>query len=366
MKKRYSILSIQEWGLSTTNIKPLIIAGPCSAESYEQLYNTVEGLVKIPQVSIIRVGIWKPRTLPEQFEGAGNVAIEWIKEIRNIFNIPIAVEVLKPEHIDICLKNDINIIWLGTRTVSNPYSVQEIANALKKTSFTVLIKNPMTPDLKLWLGAFERIYNAGIQKIALIHRGFYPYEYTTLRNIPKWEIVIDLRMLHPEIPIICDPSHIAGKKDLVSGIAQKAMDLCYDGLMIESHCCPEKALSDKQQQLTPLELQHLIHSLILCNTESDKEHIELVRLREKIDSIDYQLLELLAQRMNVVRQMAEYKRKHNISALQLKRWKEIINTRLQRAKDLNMNLNFVKQMLEIIHIEALKIQENEKNKNSSD
>jgi len=358
VKKSYSILPISEWGIKINHL-PLIIAGPCSAESFEQTYETAKLLSTQRKISIFRAGAWKPRTQPDDFEGIGHEALKWLQIIKKDFNLSCAVEVLSPQQVELCLKHNIDVLWLGTRTVSNPYSVQQIANALKGAHTIVLIKNPMNPDLKLWLGAIERIYKSGIKKMAAVHRGFYPFEYTHLRNLPKWELVIDLRTLHPEIPVICDPSHIAGNTKYVAKIAQKALDLCYDGLMIESHINPAVALSDAQQQLTPLKLNKLLNNLSFCQKQADIEHLELLRLREKIDSIDNQLIELLSQRMEVVRQMALYKKKNSIPILQLKRWKEIMDSRLKKAEDLNLNHDFVKLLLEAIHLEAIRVQSEE-------
>ncbi|GAB4459473.1 MAG: bifunctional 3-deoxy-7-phosphoheptulonate synthase/chorismate mutase type II [Bacteroidales bacterium] len=359
MKKSYSILPISEWGIKINHL-PLIIAGPCSAESFEQTYKTAKLLSAEKKISVFRAGAWKPRTQPNDFEGIGKDALKWLQIVKKDFKLSCAVEVLSPQQVELCLKHDIDVLWLGTRTVSNPYSVQQIANALKGTHTIVLIKNPMNPDLKLWLGAIERIYKSGIKKMAAVHRGFYPFEYTHLRNLPKWELVIDLRTLHPEIPVICDPSHIAGHTKYVGKIAQKALDLCYDGLMIESHINPTVALSDAQQQLTPQKLNKLLNNLTYCHKQGDIEHLELIRLREKVDSIDNQLIELLSQRMEVVRQMAHYKKNNNIPILQLKRWKEIIDTRLKKAEELNLNDDFIKLLLEAIHLEAIRVQSEEK------
>ncbi len=361
MKKFANLKSIEQWFNEPTSL-PLIIAGPCSVESYEQVIQTAEKLSNIPQVKIFRAGVWKPRTNPNDFEGVGNIAIEWLSEIKQKFNLSIAVEVLSPKHVEICLSKNIDILWLGTRTVSNPFSVQQIADALKGTDAIVLVKNPLNPDLKLWIGAIERIYKSGITKLAAVHRGFYPFEPTNLRNIPKWEITIDLRTQFSNLPIICDPSHIAGHTRYISMIAQKAMDLCYDGLMIESHINPKEALSDSKQQLTPSELLLLLKRLIICNNKNVGEQIELLKLREKIDSIDMQLLELLHYRMEIVKELSTLKKQHQLPILQLERWREIIHSRLKKAKELNMNTDFIKALLEIIHLEAIRIQSEKESK----
>jgi len=359
VKKSFNIVPITQWFNGEIPL-PIIIAGPCSVENHNQVYHTAQALKNDSRIRIFRAGVWKPRTSPNDFEGMGEPAFEWLQEIKRDFGLKLAVEVMSPSHVELCLKNNIDVLWLGTRTVSNPYSVQQIASALKGTHTIVLIKNPMNPDLKLWLGAIERINKSGIKKIAAVHRGFYPFEYTHLRNIPKWELVIDLKTQYPEIPIIADPSHIAGNTKYIYKIAQKALDLCYDGLMLETHINPSEALSDAQQQLSPAKLIQLLDKLNFCNAKNEIEHLELIRLREKIDSIDNQLIELLSQRMEVVRQMAQYKKDHQISILQLKRWREIIESRLQKADELGLNKEFIKLMLEAIHLEAIRIQSENK------
>lgn len=362
MTKLSSILPINQWFEKPT-YTPLIIAGPCSVESYNQVCQTAEAISKINKVSIFRAGVWKPRTNPNDFAGVGKIALDWLNEIQERYQIKVAVEVLSAKHVEWCLNKNINVFWLGTRTVSNPYSVQEIADAINALNAIVLVKNPINPDIKLWLGAIERLYKNGIKKIAAVHRGFYPFEPTQLRNIPKWELIIELKTRFPNLPIICDPSHIAGNSKYVFEIAQKAMDLCFDGLMIETHIRPKEALSDHQQQITPQLLKKIIEKLIICNNKEQSEHLELIKLREQIDSIDMQLLELLSYRMKIVKQMAEHKKHHNISVLQIKRWKEIIESRISKAEQLEMNTQFIKSLLEIIHLEAIRIQsETKKNK----
>jgi chorismate mutase len=361
MTKFSSILPITKW-FDEQVYFPLIIAGPCSVESYEQIIKTAEAISEIPQVSIFRAGVWKPRTSPNDFSGKGEEALDWLKEIQSRYKLNVAVEVLSAKHVELCLNKKINIIWLGTRTVSNPYSVQEIADALKGTETIVLIKNPINPDIRLWLGAIERIYKSGIRKIAAVHRGFYPFEPTQFRNIPKWELIIELKTRFPKLPIFCDPSHIAGDAKFIFEISQKALDLCYDGLMIETHINPKEALSDKQQQITPNNLKKILLNLTICSNKDNKEHLELIKLREQVDSIDMQLLELLSYRMKIIKQMAKYKKHNNLSVLQLKRWKEILESRLNKAKQLGMNQQFIKSLLDVIHIEAIRIQSERLNK----
>ncbi|MCX7863011.1 MAG: bifunctional 3-deoxy-7-phosphoheptulonate synthase/chorismate mutase type II [Bacteroidales bacterium] len=361
--KKYNIIPIREW-FSPTVTPPLIIAGPCSAESYAQIRDTAFAISKISKVNIFRSGVWKPRTKPKNFEGAGNVALDWLLDVKKEFNLKTAVEVLSPIHVELCLKKEVDILWIGTRTTSNPYSVQEIAQALKGTNTIVLVKNPINPDINLWIGAVERLLNVGIQKIALIHRGFYPFEPTKFRNIPKWELIIDLKTQHSYFPVICDPSHIAGNTRYILPIAQKAMDLCYDGLMIETHIKPNEALSDNNQQLTPVQLKNLLDKISYCGNNDTVKHLELIKLREKVDSVDMQLLELLHYRMEIIKEMSAYKKHHQLPILQLQRWKQIVSSRLRKAKELNMNPNFIKSLLEIIHMEALRIQSEENTENN--
>ena len=361
MKKSYNINKINEWFDKDLPF-PIIIAGPCSAESFEQVYKTAQELSNDSRIKIFRAGIWKARTNPSDFKGIGEIAFEWLKVVKNDFKLKLATEVMSPKHVELTLKHGIDILWLGTRTVSNPYSVQEIADALKGVNIPVLIKNPMNPDLRLWFGAVERMYKAGIKKIGLVHRGFFPFEYTPLRNIPKWELIIDIRLNYPKIPIIVDPSHMAGNTKYIKELTQKAMDLCYDGIMIETHIKPQNALSDANQQLHPKKLIKILNEINYCQQNKSEQYLELYRLREKIDSIDFQLLELLSQRMNVVRQMAKYKKNNNIPILQIQRWREIISTRFIRAEQLGLNKDFIKNLLDAIHLEAIRIQSEENKK----
>ncbi len=341
--------------------RPLIIAGPCSAESRNQVFKTAEEISKLEKVSVFRAGIWKPRTRPNSFEGVGEIGLKWLKEVKEKTNLLISTEVATPKHIEICLKNPriIDIFWIGARTTSSPFSVQELANSLRGVDIPVMVKNPINPDLDLWIGALERFNKVGINKLAAIHRGFYPFEKTNLRNIPKWEIMIELKRKFFNMPIINDSSHISGKRKFIFEISQKALDLNVDGLMIESHINPEKAMSDPKQQLKPFELEILLKKLKIRKSFEENEIFknEMEKNRKKIDFVDAQLLDLLMQRMEIVKEIGFYKKKNKLTILQLKRWIKIIKTRTENAKKLGMSENFVKKILELIHKESILYQE---------
>ena len=337
----------------------IIIAGPCSAESEEQTLQTAIEISKIKEVSIFRAGIWKPRTKPNTFEGVGIKALPWLKKVKEQTGLATAIEVANPEHVEICLKNpeSIDIIWLGARTTVNPFSVQAIADALRGTDIPVMIKNPINPDIGLWKGATERIMRAGITDITAIHRGFYPFNETSLRNIPKWELAIDYRMEFPQITMINDPSHISGKRKYLKEIAQRALNLNFDGLMIETHISPNTALSDSEQQITPKALHKLINSLYFRTTDYDEKFSDLLQdFRDQIDSIDFQLLELLSKRMIIVQNIGKYKSKNNVSIFQLKRWMNIIQSRIEMGDSFNLQEAFVKKLLQLVHQESIKQQ----------
>lgn len=336
---------------------PLIISGPCSAESEEQVMNTALQLIKIPQVKIFRAGVWKPRTRPNQFEGHGEEALLWLKKVKEKTGLLIAVEVARPEHIEAVLRHGIDMIWIGARTVVNPFSVQELAESLVGLDIPVMIKNPVTPDTNLWIGAIERIQTVGIKKIIAIHRGFTTFEKTPYRNNPLWEIPIELQRRIPNLPIICDPSHICGNRNLYN-TAQQAMDLAMQGLMIETHPHPDQALTDASQQLTPQQLQQLINSIkpreLHGNTTFNNQ---LIEQRSKIDSIDQQVLELLARRMELVNQIGLIKKEHNITVFQIERWKSLFEHRLNYGKKINLSESFIQKLLRLIHEESITVQE---------
>ncbi len=355
MSTNIDILPLNKW--VSIEDEPLIIAGPCSAESKEQLLDTAVELAKIPAVKIFRAGIWKPRTRPDGFEGIGIIGLEWLRKVKETTGLLTTVEVANPHHIEACLLQGIDVLWIGARTVGNPFSMQELAEALKGVDIPVMIKNPLNPDLKLWLGAIERIHQVGIKKIAAIHRGFYTYNSKPYRNAPLWEIPIELKRILPDLPIISDPSHIAGNRDLLSSIAQKALDLEMQGLMIEVHPHPENALTDAKQQITPEVLKGLLSSLIYRKEKgnSDFEH-NLNSLRSLIDSADDELIQILAKRMDLVNQIGAYKKQNDITILQIKRWNEIITMRLSKAGEMGLHQDFVKKLLEILHEESIRIQ----------
>ncbi|MCF8367753.1 MAG: bifunctional 3-deoxy-7-phosphoheptulonate synthase/chorismate mutase type II [Bacteroidales bacterium] len=336
---------------------PLIISGPCSAESEEQVLKTAHGLSKIPNIKIFRAGIWKPRTRPGMFEGMGEKALPWLKKVKEETGLLTAVEVANPSHIEAALKNNIDILWIGARTVVNPFSLQELATTLEGVDIPVMVKNPVNPDLNLWLGAVERFMLAGITKIAAVHRGFYFFDKTPYRNAPMWEIPIELKRRVPNLPMICDPSHICGERALLLDIAQKALDLEMDGLMIESHFDPDHALTDPQQQLTPEDLKILIDSLVIRFEKGSNEfENRLEELRSEIDKIDAELLHILSRRMSLVEEIGNYKVDHNITILQLKRWSNIVSDRLKTGINVGLSRDFLVKLLENVHTESIRKQ----------
>lgn len=339
-----------------TNIK--FIAGPCSAETYEQIISTAEGLISVSKNIIFRAGVWKPRTRPNTFTGVGEIAIEWLKEIQNKFGVYVAIEVAEPEHVEMAVRHGIKVVWIGARTSSNPFSVQKIADSLTGTGLSVMIKNPQYPDIDLWMGNIERVLRSGITDIAAIHRGFYPFEKIVLRNIPKWEVPIELKRRMPNLQIFCDPSHISGKRKYISEISQRALDLNFQGLMVEVHINPDQALSDKSQQLDIQQFSDLVEELKwrkqIPEDEEFKRQIE--DIREQIDSVDSQLIELLQLRMKYVDEIGVYKKQHNVSVFQLKRWARILETRLEQAKKEGLPEDFVRKLLEMIHKESIRRQ----------
>lgn len=361
MGTNLNISTIQN--LWSASAEPLIIAGPCSAESEKQITETAQLLSLNPKVKIFRAGIWKPRTRPDGFEGIGSIGLKWLKKIKKSTGLLTAVEVATPSHIEECLKNEIDILWIGARTVGNPFSMQEIAESLKGFDIPVMIKNPLNPDLKLWIGAFERLNNVGIKKLMAIHRGFSAYNSKPYRNAPYWEIPIELKRIVPELPIICDPSHIAGDPNLIAQISQRALDLEMNGLMIEVHPNPKEALTDAKQQLKPEVFNNLLDNLIFrSETGNNTFQHKLANLRAKIDIVDDELIQILAKRMQLVNEIGIFKKEHNITILQLKRWNEIINNRIEKAEQLGLDRNFILHLLEILHQESIQIQNDILNK----
>ncbi len=335
-----------------------LAAGPCSAESEDQVLETARALAG-HGVGFMRAGIWKPRTRPGSFEGVGLKGLAWMDHARSETGLKIGTEVADSSHVEACLEYGLDVLWIGARTSTNPFSVQAIADALKGTDIPVLVKNPMSADIGLWIGAIERLANAGLTKLGAIHRGFSSSLEMRYRNAPNWKLPIELKRRMPEIPMICDPSHICGKAHLISTIAQEAMDLLFDGLMVEVHPDPPNALSDAEQQLTPDQFFSMIDGLDLPREESESTVFmdRMSELREGVDELDSRLLELLGQRMNIVREMGLLKTKQNVSTLQPHRWQEIIEDRVRKGGDLNLSGDFVLQLMQSIHEEAIRQQE---------
>jgi chorismate mutase len=355
MEINLNIEPLQNWGINAT--RPLIISGPCSAETEEQMLATARGLHSYG-VQIFRAGIWKPRTRPNQFEGVGSVGLKWLRTVKQETGMLTATEVANVKHVYEALKMGVDILWIGARTSANPFSVQEIADALQGVDIPVLIKNPVNPDLELWIGAIERIAGAGITKIGAIHRGFSSSEKSIYRNVPQWQVAIELRQRMPNLPIICDPSHIAGRADLVFAVSQQAMDLGQDGLIIESHPNPRVALSDGKQQLTPDEVGKLMKNLILRADKIDNAQFtaSLAELRSKIDMLDEEILAIIQKRMNVVKEIGKTKKENNIRIIQNDRWKEIIETAKQKGGAKGLSDEFIEKLFKAIHQESINIQ----------
>jgi chorismate mutase len=356
MKLNLNLQPLNTW-VKTKN-EPLLIAGPCSAETEDQLIATAHLLAKTGKVSVLRAGIWKPRTRPGEFEGIGSIGLTWLKRAKEETGLPTAVEVATAKHVEEALAAGVDILWVGARSTVNPFTVQEIADALKGVDIPVLVKNPVNPDIQLWIGALERINNAGITKLGAIHRGFSSYEKTAFRNEPMWELAIQLKTLAPELPIINDPSHICGNRELIQYVAQKALDLDMQGLMIESHLDPSVAWTDAKQQVTPAALSELIDLLTLRKPEiKDKDFTDkLADLRTNIDKIDDQIIQKIAERMQIVQKIGEYKRDNGVTILQVNRWDQIMNKRSAFASALKLDLNFTGKLLELIHSESIRKQ----------
>lgn len=339
-------------------VHPLVIAGPCSAESEEQVLQTALLLNKIPTVKIFRAGVWKPRTRPNSFEGLGKIALPWLQKVKSLTNLMVTTEVASTKHVDLALNNNIDVLWLGARTTANPFLVQEIADALKGVDIPVIIKNPIGPDLPLWIGAIERIYQSGITKIIAIHRGFSSYGEKKYRNDPMWRIPIELKRRFPLLPILSDPSHITGNRNLILEISQKALDLDMDGLMIEAHISPETAMSDLKQQVTPLTLQQILDGLFLRSKYSNNSNFtdELEELRKEIDRIDNEIINNLYIRRKIVNMIGHAKVRNNVTALQLNRMDQLLRKRIKLAKNMDLPESYVNEIFNTIHIESVKQQ----------
>lgn len=347
---------IQNWLPQTE--RPLIVSGPCSAESEKQMLTTAKKLAKTNTVDIFRAGIWKPRTRPNCFEGIGTQGLEWLQKVKQEYGFLTAVEVANKHHVKDCLEWGVDILWIGARTAANPFSVQEIADTVKGRDIAVFVKNPINPDLQLWIGALERINQAGITKMAAIHRGFSSHEHTSYRNIPKWEIPIELMRLYPDLPLICDPSHIAGNRQLLAHLSQKAMDLNMYGLMIESHYNPDIALSDKNQQIVPKRLKEIVDNLVIRKVSTNNPDFadQLLKLRKTIDEIDDEIIMKLVKRMKLAEKIGTYKKENNVTILQVERWQEIISKRIELGSSMGLSEPFIKKLLEVIHKESIKKQ----------
>ncbi|MCB0479294.1 MAG: bifunctional 3-deoxy-7-phosphoheptulonate synthase/chorismate mutase type II [Crocinitomicaceae bacterium] len=343
----------ENWGLQNTD-RPVVIAGPCSAESEEQVLDIAKQL-KDQNIEIYRAGIWKPRTRPNSFEGVGSVGLDWLKLVKQEYGLKITTEVANVKHVYEALKAGVDILWIGARTTVNPFAIQEIADALKGVDIPVLVKNPINPDVDLWQGAIERIAGAGIDKIGAIHRGFSSFDKSKYRNIPKWELPIELRRRMPEIPMICDPSHISGRRDLIEAVSQKSLDLNYDGLMIETHNNPDEAWSDAKQQVSPSQLKEILSNLVLRNVNSKDPALlhDLEELRGQIDAYDKELFKILEERMKVAVKIGEYKKAHNITVLQPERWQEILNKTIEEGKAHDLSSEFVTKLFTAIHQESI-------------
>lgn len=346
-------LELEPLNLPCDNERPWVIAGPCSAETEEQVMTTARNLAA-KGCHMFRAGVWKPRTKPGGFEGNGEKALPWMKRVKEETGMLISTEVATPEHVELAMKYDMDILWVGARTSTNPFAMQALADAMRGLKIPVLVKNPVNPDIELWLGALERINQAGIKQLGVIHRGFSSYDKKIYRNLPMWQIPIELHRRVPELPIICDPSHIGGRRDLIAPLCQQAMDLGFDGLIVESHCNPDEAWSDAKQQVTPDILDYILSLLIVRSESSTTEGIRM--LRAQIDEIDNTLMDLLAKRFRVCREIGTFKKEHNMTVLQTGRYNEILEMRGAQASLCGMNAEFAAQVFELIHEESVRQQ----------
>ena len=346
-------LELEPLNLPCDNERPWVIAGPCSAETEEQVMTTARNLAA-KGCHMFRAGVWKPRTKPGGFEGNGEKALPWMKQVKEETGMLISTEVATPEHVELAMKYDMDILWVGARTSANPFAMQALADAMRGLKIPVLVKNPVNPDIELWLGALERINQAGIKQLGVIHRGFSSYDKKIYRNLPMWQIPIELHRRVPELPIICDPSHIGGRRDLIAPLCQQAMDLGFDGLIVESHCNPDEAWSDAKQQVTPDILDYILSLLIVRSESSTTEGIRM--LRAQIDEIDNTLMDLLAKRFRVCREIGTFKKEHNMTVLQTGRYNEILEKRGAQASLCGMDAEFAAQVFELIHEESVRQQ----------
>ena len=346
-------LELEPLRLPSDNERPFVIAGPCSAETEEQVMTTARQLANYG-CHMFRAGIWKPRTKPGGFDGNGEKALPWMQQVKKETGMLTATEVATPEHVELALKYGIDVLWVGARTTANPFAMQALADALKGTDVPVLVKNPTNPDLELWIGALERLNLAGIKRLGAIHRGFSSYDNKIYRNLPTWQIPIELHRRIPDLPIVNDPSHIGGRRELIAPLCQQAMDLGFDGLIVESHCDPDKAWSDAKQQVTPDVLDYILSLLVIRDETVTTEGI--VQLRKQIDEIDNQLMEMLSKRMRVCREIGHYKKEHNMTVLQTSRYNEILDKRGAQGALCGMAPEFVAKVFENIHEESVRQQ----------
>jgi len=347
-------LELEPLGLPSDNERPsCVIAGPCSAETEEQVLTTAKQLAA-KGCHIFRAGIWKPRTKPGGFEGNGEKALPWMKEVKEETGMLTATEVATPEHVELALKYGIDVLWVGARTCANPFAMQSLADSLKGVDVPVLVKNPVNPDLELWIGGMERINQAGIKRLGAIHRGFSSPDKKIYRTLPMWQIPIELHRRIPELPIICDPSHIGGRRDLIAPLCQQAMDLGFDGLIVESHCCPDEAWSDAKQQVTPDVLDYILSLLVIRDEHTSTEGIR--QLRNQIDDVDNELMDLLAKRMRICREIGVYKKEHNMTVLQANRYNEILEKRGAQGSLIGIDPECIAHIFELIHEESVRQQ----------
>jgi chorismate mutase len=353
MKTQLEIQGLNEWP-NLNGKRPMVIAGPCSAETEEQMLSTARDLKKAG-IPIFRAGIWKPRTRPNSFEGIGTPGLIWLQKVKEETGMLTATEVANARHVELALGAGVDILWIGARTTANPFAVQEIADALHGRDIPVLVKNPINPDLELWIGAIERLHKAGVKKLAAIHRGFSSYQKSRYRNDPQWQIPIELKRRMPNLPMVCDPSHITGERSLLEEVAQKSMDLNFDGLIMESHCNPDKAWSDAKQQVTPQVLDELLNKVVLRNPEANNERINntLSELRNLIDDFDHKILDLLENRMKVAQTIGHYKKENSITVLQNKRWSQLLDNNLAVGKSKGFSEQFINTLFKAIHQESI-------------
>lgn len=346
-------LNLKPLNLPGSDNRPLVIAGPCSAETEEQVMETAKALAN-KGIKIFRAGVWKPRTKPGGFEGMGEEALPWLQRVKQETGMLIGTEVATPKHVEAALNAGLDMLWVGARTSANPFAVQELADSLKGVDIPVFVKNPVNPDIELWIGALERINGAGITRLAAIHRGFSSIDQKLYRNAPMWHIPIELHRRCPNLPIICDPSHIGGRRDLIAPLSQQAMDMGFEGLIVESHCNPDCAWSDANQQVMPDVLNFILDRLVVRNTKESTESLNI--LRQQIDELDNRLMELLTKRMRISREIAAYKKEHSMAVVQTTRYSEILDKRAAQGVLCGMDADFIKSIYEHIHEESVRQQ----------